>query len=58
VSVKLDPKREPAGYRAKRNSPQVVDVPDLQYLMIDGRGDPNTSVFSDAVSALCPVARP
>jgi hypothetical protein len=56
VTAKLDFKRELAGYRAKRNSPQVVDVPDLQYLMIDGHGDPNTPVYEDAVSALYPVA--
>jgi hypothetical protein len=31
-------------------------VPDLQYLMIDGHGDPNTPVYEDAVSALYPVA--
>jgi hypothetical protein len=54
--VKLDFKRELACYRAKRNSPQVTHVPDLQYLMIDGHGDPNTPVYGDAVSALYPVA--
>jgi hypothetical protein len=56
VTVKLDFKRELACYRAKRRSPQVTHVPDLQYLMIDGHGDPNTSVYGDAVSALYPVA--
>jgi hypothetical protein len=56
VTAKLDFKRELACYRAKRDSPQVVDVPDLQYLMIDGHGDPNTAVYEDAVSALYPVA--
>jgi hypothetical protein len=56
VTAKPDFKRELACYRAKRNSPQVVDVPDLQYLMIDGHGDPNTPAYEDAVSALYPVA--
>ena len=33
-----------------------MDVPDLQYLMIDGHGDPNTPAYAAAVSALYPVA--
>jgi hypothetical protein len=56
VTVKLDFKRELACYTAKRSSPQVAHVPDLQYLMIDGHGDPNTPAYGDAVSALYPVA--
>ena len=36
---------------------RVVDVPDLQYLMVDGHGDPNTTPdWADAVAALYPVA--
>ncbi|KAA9159837.1 winged helix DNA-binding protein [Amycolatopsis acidicola] len=35
----------------------VVDVPELQYLAIDGRGDPNTSTtYANAVEALYGVA--
>ena len=35
----------------------MVDVPDMQYLMIDGNGDPNTSpAFAMALEALYPVA--
>ena len=56
MTATLDFKRELECYTAKRNSPQVTDVPDLQYLMIDGHGDPNTPVYVDAVSALYPVA--
>jgi hypothetical protein len=56
VTAKVDFKRELECYRAKRGSPQLVDVPDLQYLMIDGHGDPNSPVYEDAVSALYPVA--
>ncbi|WP_181779955.1 GyrI-like domain-containing protein [Pseudonocardia pini] len=56
MASKVDFKRELACYTAKRDSPQVVDVPDLQYLMIDGHGDPNTSVRDAAISALYPLA--
>jgi len=38
-------------YRAKADRPVVVDVPPLNFLMLDGRGDPNTA-FKEAVAAL------
>jgi hypothetical protein len=56
VASKLDFKRELACYRAKRDSPQVIEVPDLRYLMIDGHGDPNTPVRDAAIAALYPLA--
>jgi hypothetical protein len=38
-------------------TPVIVDVPELQYLMIDGKGYPGTSQeYQDAVEALYPVA--
>ncbi len=38
-------------------TPQIVDVPELLFLMIDGKGDPATSpVYRDAVSALYTLA--
>lgn len=43
-------------YTAKR-TPTVVDVPTRPYLMIDGRGDPNTAEeYRQAVEALYPIA--
>ena len=43
-------------YRAKAE-PGLVEIPEMAYLMIDGRGDPNTSVeYRDSVSALFSVA--
>lgn len=56
MAPKIDFKRDLDCYKAKRETPQVVTVPDLQYLMIDGHGDPNTSVFSEASATLYPVA--
>ena len=54
---KIDFKREIAAYRARRGRFEVVDVPDLRYLMIDGHGDPNTApAFTEAVEALYPLA--
>jgi hypothetical protein len=57
MTEKTDFKKSLDAYRAKRSRFQIVDVPDLQYLMIDGHGDPNTSpAFAEAVEALYPVA--
>jgi hypothetical protein len=57
TTAKTDFKREIDAYRARQGSFRVVDVPDLQYLMIDGHGDPNTSpAFTEAVEALYPLA--
>jgi hypothetical protein len=56
--AKLDLKKE---YRqlynpsSKQNS--IVDVPEMQFLMIDGAGDPNTSVaYTEAIEALYAMA--
>ena len=56
MTAKIDFKREIEAYRAPRGQFQIVDVPDLRYLMIDGHGDPNTPAFTDAAEALYPVA--
>ena len=40
-------------YQASPKSVVVVDVPPMNFLMVDGEGDPNTSrAFSDAIAAL------
>jgi hypothetical protein len=56
VTAKIDFKRQLPCYTAKRDSPEIIDVPDLRYLMIDGHGDPNTPAYGAAVAALYPVA--
>ncbi|QGQ19160.1 hypothetical protein GC089_07855 [Cellulomonas sp. JZ18] len=53
----LDLKREIPAYRARRGTPELVTVPPLQYLMVDGHGDPNTAPeYQDALRTLYPVA--
>ncbi|WP_298331238.1 GyrI-like domain-containing protein [Haloactinopolyspora sp.] len=57
MTEKIDFKKELDAYRAKRDEIRIVDVPELQYLMVDGHGDPNTSpAFTEAVETLYPVA--
>lgn len=57
MTSKTDFKKVLDAYQAQRSRFRLVDVPDMQYLMIDGHGDPNTSpAFAEAVEALYPVA--
>ncbi len=57
MTDKVDFKRTLDAYQARQQQIRIVDVPDLQYLMIDGHGDPNTSpAFAEAVASLYPVA--
>ncbi|MHB1511305.1 MAG: GyrI-like domain-containing protein [Acidimicrobiales bacterium] len=56
MTTKIDYKRDLDCYKAKRDTPQVVTVPGLQYLMIDGHGDPNTPALAEATTTLHPVA--
>lgn len=44
-------------YQPKVGQPVTVDVPAMNFLMIDGRGDPNKSQeYVDAIQTLYPVA--
>ncbi|GAA0972252.1 GyrI-like domain-containing protein [Nocardiopsis tropica] len=57
MTNKTDFKKTLDAYRAPRGRFRIAEIPDLHYLMIDGRGDPNTSpAFAEAVGALYPVA--
>ena len=39
----LDPKKTLDAYRAKRGEFRILEVPLMQYLMVDGAGDPNSA---------------
>ncbi len=55
--MKIDLKKQLESYRATRGRFDVVTVPAMQFLMIDGRGDPNTSpAYAQALMTLYPVA--
>ncbi|MDF2921069.1 MAG: hypothetical protein K0S70_5287 [Microbacterium sp.] len=54
--MKTDFKKELAAYSARRGVFDIIDVPPLRYLMIDGHGDPNTQTYGDAISTIFPVA--
>lgn len=55
--MKEDFKKTLDSYRARRGELRILDVPAMRYLMVDGKGDPNTShEYADALAALYPVA--
>jgi hypothetical protein len=56
--TKVDLKKELRDlYQPSTKAFAVVDVPAMQYLMVDGHGDPNTAqAYKDAVEALYAVA--
>lgn len=57
MTDKVDVKASLDSYRAPRGEFRILDLPDMQYLMIDGHGDPNTDpAYTEALSALYPVA--
>jgi hypothetical protein len=55
--MKSDFKKLIPGYSAKHGEFSVITIPAMQYLMIDGHGDPNTAQsYRDALTTLYPVA--
>jgi len=57
MTDKVDFKKTLDSYQAPRGRFRIVDVPDMQYLIIEGHGDPNTSpAFTEAIETLYPIA--
>lgn len=54
----IDLKKERAAlYKPSAKEPVLVDVPPMQFLMVDGEGDPNTAVaYKEAAAALFAVS--
>ena len=57
TTTKIDYKREFRGLYRPGIAPGLIEVPELQFLMIDGRGDPNTGTeYREAIETLYPVS--
>ena len=39
-----------------KQTPELVDVPNQKFIMIQGAGNPNEADFSDRISTLCSLA--
>src|SRR6218665_1206584 len=53
---KLDLTKKYKTYYTAKPYPEILSLPETTYLSIVGKGDPNTSVFTDKLEALYPVA--
>lgn len=54
---KVDLKKTLSDYQARHGRFDIIDLPHRRYLMVDGRGDPNTSEeFKAAIETLYPLA--
>lgn len=53
---KTDLKRDIASYAARKGRFDLVEVPPLRFLMVDGHGDPNEAEYGDAIATIFPVA--
>jgi len=53
---KIDLKKKFKTLFAPKKTPQIIDVPALPYLMIDGEGAPESPAFAEAVAAIYPAA--
>jgi hypothetical protein len=58
MPTKIDLKKEWKHlYNPSKKEPAIVEVPSMNFLMLDGRGDPNTSqAFQDTMSTLYPLS--
>lgn len=57
MTEKIDFKKTLDGYHAKAGQFRVLQLPVMQFLMLDGAGDPNTSdSYQHALQTLYPVA--
>ncbi len=55
--MKVDFKKTLDSYRARSGQFRLLEVPELQYLMIDGHGDPNAGgEYAEAIATIYPLA--
>lgn len=55
--MKTDFKKSLDSYQARHGEFRQIEVPPMRYLMVDGRGDPNSGgEYADAMEALYPFA--
>jgi len=54
--AKMDYKKEFKDLYLPGKEPCLVEVPSIQFAMIDGKGDPNSQHFQDAVEALYSIS--
>lgn len=54
--MKIDFKKTLPSYEAPKDKFEIIEVPKLKYLMIDGYGAPTSDNFAKSIQALYPIA--
>ena len=54
--MKYEWKKQAKQLYSPKNKPEVVTVPDFNFFMIDGKGNPNSEEFSEAIGVLYSLA--
>ena len=52
MNTKFDFKKEYKNLYSSKQRPALVDIPPFKFIMIDGKGDPNSNSFAEKVGAL------
>ncbi|KNF08977.1 hypothetical protein CLPU_4c00230 [Gottschalkia purinilytica] len=52
MNKKLDYKKEYKDLYQPKSKPSIVNVPEMNFIMVSGKGDPNSEVFQQAVELL------
>ena len=50
--MKYEWKKQAKGLYLPKNQPELIDVPSMKFFMIDGKGNPNSEVFAEAIGVL------
>ena len=50
--MKYEWKKQDKGLYLPKNQPEIVMVPAMKFFMLDGKGNPNSEEFSEAVGVL------
>ena len=54
--MKFEWKKQEKELYLPKNKPEIVTVPKLKYFLLDGKGNPNSEGFSEAIGVLYSLA--
>ena len=54
--MKHEYRKHEKGLYLPKTKPELITVPKQKFIMIDGKGDPNSNSFAEKVGALYPIA--
>lgn len=56
IGVKFEWKKQAKQFYMPKDEPEIVTVPEMKFFMLDGKGNPNSEEFSEAVRVLYSLA--